>query len=244
MLKCSTSLWSADLSNLAAEMKRVEPFSERFHLDVADGHYTPTMLFFPDLVASLRGHSELPMEVHLMATDPLAWVQPFVEAGADGFIFCYDSLRDVRQAIDVTRKYDKMIGVSLTLDESVALLDPYWQEIDLVCIIGTAMGVKGASQDPGVPDKIRMARDHIRRHGASTEIEADGGIRRETVPQLYAAGADWIVPGSLMFKEDPLEMRQWLASLQAGLKRVSGPKLSDHVHATSQIRKGQIRKDE
>src|SRR2546427_6306393 len=94
MLKCSTSLWSADLSNLGAEVKRVEPYSERFHLDVADGHYVPTLLFFPDLVKALRGKTVVPFEVHLMTDDPLAWVGPFAEAGADIILFCLDSARD------------------------------------------------------------------------------------------------------------------------------------------------------
>ena len=71
MLRCSTSLWSADLANLASEIRRVEPHSERFHLDVADGHYVPTLLFFPDLVAAIRRHATIPLEVHLMTTDPL-----------------------------------------------------------------------------------------------------------------------------------------------------------------------------
>jgi len=79
--------------------------------------------------------------------------------------------------------------------------------------VGTAMGIKGASMDPSVPDKIRQARRIIARRGLKTEIEADGGIRRETVPLLHAAGADYIVPGSLMFREDPAAMRKWLASL-------------------------------
>ncbi|MBI4325243.1 MAG: ribulose-phosphate 3-epimerase, partial [Chloroflexi bacterium] len=94
MLKCSTSLWSADLANLASEMKRVEPYSERFHIDVADGHYVKTLLFFPDQVKALRPHTRLPLEVHLMVTDPLDWVEPFVEAGADSIIFCFDSTDD------------------------------------------------------------------------------------------------------------------------------------------------------
>ena len=89
MLKCSTSLWSADLGALAADMRRVEPYSERFHLDVADGHYSPTMLFFPDLVAALRSHSERPFEMHLMTEDPAAWIEPFAAAGADIIIFCF-----------------------------------------------------------------------------------------------------------------------------------------------------------
>jgi len=213
MLKCSTSLWSADMANLEADIKRVEPFSERFHLDVADGHYTPTMLFFPDLVQAIRPHTELPFEVHLMCTDPLAWVDPFVEAGADGFIFCYDSLRNINEAIGAVKQHDKMIGISLTLDEGVELLDAYWTSLDLVTIIGTAVGIKGASMDPSIPDKLRQTRRHVESAKAKTEIQSDGGIRRNSVPLMHEAGVDWIVPGSLMFKEDPQEMRKWLGSL-------------------------------
>src|SRR3989442_5724481 len=108
MLKCSTSLWSADLSNLAAEIKRVEPYSERFHLDVADGHYVKNLLFFPDLVAQLRRHTPLPFEIHLMVADPLGWIDPFVEAGADGIIFCPDAAKnsgDLLRPLKSSRQY-------------------------------------------------------------------------------------------------------------------------------------------
>jgi ribulose-phosphate 3-epimerase len=213
MLRCSTSLWSADLTRLADEVRRVEPYSERFHLDVADGHYTPTMLFFPDLVRQLRPLTQKPFEVHLMTTDPAAWIEPFCEAGADGFIFCFDSARDLAGLLAETKRRGKLAGVSLLLTEPLKLLDAYWPQLDLLCVVGTAMGIKGASMDQGVPEKIRHARELIRRRGLSVEIEADGGIRRETAPLLAAAGADWIVPGSLMFKEDPASMRRWLAEL-------------------------------
>jgi ribulose-phosphate 3-epimerase len=213
MLKCSTSLWSADLSNLAADLKRVEPYSERFHLDVADGHYVKTMLFFPDLVKALRPHTRLPFEMHLMTTDPLDWIEPFCEAGADGFIFCFDAARDPGKVFRAIKAQGKKAGVSLLLTEPLDLLEPYWEQLDVLTIVGTAMGIKGASMDSSVPGKIRAARAIIRERGLKTEIEADGGIRRETVPLLHAAGADYIVPGSLMFREDPPAMRAWLASL-------------------------------
>jgi ribulose-phosphate 3-epimerase len=213
MLNCSTSLWSADLANLEAEIRRVEPYSDRFHLDVADGHYVPNLLFFPDLVKALRSHTRLPFEVHLMCTDPGAWIDPFVEAGADGFIFCFDTLADPAGIIRRVRSLGKQVGVSLLIDEPLDVLEPYWPELDLLTIIGTAMGIKGASMDASVPGKIRHARERIAAGGFKTQIEADGGIRRETVPFIAAAGADWIVPGSLMFREDPADMRRWLAGL-------------------------------
>jgi len=216
MLRCSTSLWSADLSQLAAEIRRVEPYTERFHLDVADGHYVQNLLFFPDLVASLRPHTRLPFEVHLMTRDPLPWIVPFADAGADAFIFCLDSLDDPRRTFAAARKLGKQVGVSLLIDEGVERLEPWWPELDMVTVIGTAMGIKGASMDAGVPAKIRRAREEISARGLATLIEADGGIRRATVPLLQAAGADYIVPGSLMFREDPHAMRTWLAGLTVG----------------------------
>ena len=149
-----------------------------------------------------------------MTTDPLVWVEPFVKAGADGIIFCYDSLSDVAEAIQEVKRHGKWVGISLTLEEPPELLNPDWNDLQIVTIIGTSIGVKGASLDESVPDKIRRTCALITEAGASTEVQADGGIRRNTVPDLVAAGAQWIVPGSLMFKEDPAEMSNWLATLK------------------------------
>ena len=215
MLKCSTSLWSADLANLAAEMRRVDPFSERFHIDVADGHYVPNLLFFPDQVKALRPHSRLPFEVHLMTTDPMAWIDPFVEAGADIIIFCLDSAKNPGDVLRAIKARGKQAGVSLLITEPLELLEPYWTDLDVLTIVGTAMGIKGASMDASVPGKIKRAREIISQRGLRTVVEADGGIRRETVPLMAAAGVNYIVPGSLMFKEDPATMRRWLAGLPA-----------------------------
>lgn len=213
MLKCASSLWSADLANLASEIRRVEAYSDRFHLDVADGHYVPQLLFFPDLVRALRPVTRLPFEVHLMVADPLAWVQPFVEAGADTLIFAFDSARDPGAVLQAIRGCGKRAGVSLLVEEPVERLQPVWDALDVVTIVGTAMGIKGAGLDPSIPAKIRQARALIAQRGLPVEIQADGGIRRETVPLLHAAGADSIVPGSLMFKGDPAELSAWLAAL-------------------------------
>jgi ribulose-phosphate 3-epimerase len=213
MLKCSTSLWSADLSNLGAEIRRVEPYSERFHLDVADGHYVKNLLFFPDLVKALRPHTRTPFEVHLMVSEPLDWIEPFVEAGADGIIFCLDSARDPGAVLSAIKAAGKIAGVSLLVSEPLESLAPFWEHLDLVTLVGTAMGIKGATMDASIPAKIRGVKQLVSDRQLKVEIEADGGIRRETVPLLKAAGADFIVPGSLMFKEDPRAMRQWLKTL-------------------------------
>ncbi|HLH56136.1 MAG TPA: ribulose-phosphate 3-epimerase [Verrucomicrobiae bacterium] len=212
MLKCSTSLWSADLANLASEIRRVAPFSEMFHLDVADGHYVKNLLFFPDQVRALRPHTTLPLEVHLMTVNPLDWIEPFVDAGADRVIFCLDATGDPTGVITAIKARGKAVGVSLSIAQPVEAVMPILDRLDTLTIIGTELGIKGASMDPRVPNKIREARKAIAKRNLSVEIQADGGIRRETVPLIKAAGADYIVPGSLMFKENPETMRRWLAA--------------------------------
>jgi ribulose-phosphate 3-epimerase len=214
MVKCSTSLWSADLAKLGAEIRRVEAFSERFHIDVADGHYVHNLLFFPDQVKALRGHTSLPFEIHLMCTDPLSWVDPFIEAGADIIIFCLDSAKNPGDVLRAIKSHGKQAGVSLLITEPLELVEPHWSDLDVLCIVGTAMGIKGAGMDASVPGKIRQARRIIDSRGLRTVIEADGGIRHETVPLMAAAGVDYIVAGSLMFKEEPAAMRRWLATVR------------------------------
>lgn len=211
-MKCSTSLWSADLADLAAEIKRVEPYSERFHLDVADGRFIDKFLFFPDLVKAMRPHTDLPFEIHLITEEPEKWVEPFVDAGGDVFIFYLNSGGD-EDVIDRIQTHGKQVGISLRVADSLDLLEPYWEQISIVTIMGTDSGNKGVGMDPSVPARIARCRQMVDERGLNVEIEADAGIRRHTVPLLKAAGADYIVPGSLMFGEDPAQMRQWLDAL-------------------------------
>src|SRR5436309_8676711 len=141
MLKCSTSLWSADLSDLGAEIRRVEPYSERFHLDVADGHYVKNLLFFPDLVAQLRPYTTKPFEVHLMVTDPMGWIDPFIDAGADVVLFCFDAAKDPGAVLRAIKARGKRAGFSLLIHEPIEVVEPYWPELDVLCVVGTAMGI-------------------------------------------------------------------------------------------------------
>ncbi|MFN8465284.1 MAG: ribulose-phosphate 3-epimerase [Caldilineaceae bacterium] len=213
MLRCAVSLWSADLAHLAEEIRRVEPYADRFHIDVADGQYVDTLLFFPDLVKAMRPHTRLPFEVHLITFDPARWVQPFVAAGADSIIFYADTVADPLPLLRTIKGLGKKVGISLRIEDPVAVVAPYLDLLDVVTILGTHMGVKGVGMDPSAPPKIRELRTIIDQRRLTAEIEADGGIRYETVPLIHAAGADLIVPGSLMFDGDPAELQRFLAAL-------------------------------
>lgn len=215
MLHCSASLWSADLANLASEIARVEPFVERFHLDVADGVYVPSLLFFPDLVRAVRRQTEKPLEVHLMVTQPERWVAPFADSGATDFLFCFDSTADLAGLVSLARRQGaRHVGVSLRIDEPLDSLENHWDLLDQLTIFGTEVGIKGAEMAPEIPSKVAQARLLVARLGLNIEIQVDGGIRRHTVPLLAQAGADSIVPGSLLFEGDPAETRRWLDGLE------------------------------
>jgi ribulose-phosphate 3-epimerase len=207
-------LWSADLTNLESEIRRVEPHADSFHIDVADGRYAPVLLFFPDLLAAIRKKTALPLEVHLITRDPERWIAPFADAGADTIVFYADASGDPARVVEGIKARGLGVGLSLAIEHPVSMAEPFAAELDLAVVLGTSVGVKGIQAPaPGTCEKIRALVELRRDRGLAFEIEADGAIRRETVPPLREAGADIVVPGSLMFKNDPAAVGQWLHSL-------------------------------
>lgn len=205
------SLWSADLANLEGEIRRLEPFADSFHFDAADGHFVSTLLFFPDLVARLRGLTRVPFHVHLMATRPQDLAGAFLEAGADRLTLPVECGKRARQVLEQVRGRKKAAGVSLELDTPVMEIKDYLPLVDTVLVMGTALGVKGLDADERVYERISAA---ARLAGPRVRVVADGGIRKHTVPLLRGAGAGGIVPGSLMTKAaDPAGTAAWLRSL-------------------------------
>jgi ribulose-phosphate 3-epimerase len=206
------SLWSADLANLETDIKRLEPFADSFHLDAADGHYVPTLLFFPDLVARLRRVTERPFHLHLLATRPLDLLDAFLDAGVDRVTFPLEVGKRVWPAVERVRAAGKAAGVSIELDTPVEAVKPLLRQIDTVVLMGTQMGIKGCGLDERACDRISAMNALV--EGRAVRVVADGGIRELTVPLLRAAGAGGIVPGSLLCNsEDPAATHAWLKAL-------------------------------
>ena len=216
-LVAEVSLWSADLANLARDVERLSPYADAFHLDVADAHFAPDLLFFPDLVAALRGHTERPFHVHLMVERPSKMVDRFVDAGADLItVHCETGRLDVREAISRIRTHDCAAGVALRLETPVSAVEPYLQQVSAVLLLGTLPGVKGRELASEACGRIRSVAGLLEREGLRSQvvIVADGGIRTHTVPQLREAGADAVVAGSLVFQaEDLSKTFAWIRSV-------------------------------
>ena len=213
-LKLSVSLWSAELTNLETEIQRADPYADLYHIDVADGTYAKLLLFFPDLVKSIRAKTAKPLEVHLITQNPERWVSPFAEAGADRVIFYPDTSSDIQGMINAIKNQNMSVGISLSVENSVALVQPFLEQLALVCILGTGFDVKGVNGvAKGTCEKIHDLTQLREDKRLDFEIEADGAIRRHTVPKLRQAGADIVVPGSLIFCPEMKENGTWLQSL-------------------------------
>jgi ribulose-phosphate 3-epimerase len=182
---------------------------------VADGRFVPSLLFFPDLVAALRPLTKRPFHVHLMVTNPTDLIDDFVDAGADIITIHYENeLRDDALAQICAKGIST--GLAVQLETPIESLVDYLNQADVFVLMGTRLGIKGVGLDDEACPRITALRGLLQRKGYldRTRIQVDGGIRDNTVPQLRAAGADIITPGSLVFKSpDLLATTSWLRSL-------------------------------
>ena len=207
-LLAEISLWSADLGRLQDDTKRIEPFTDIFHVDVADGHFSPAMLFFPDLLARLRKVTAKPIHVHLMVADCILIDQAtqFAEAGAD-LISVHAENSNALEALRSIKVAGLKSGVVLQLHTAVKDAAKFVPHIDMFTLLGTRMGIKGVGLDDEAPSRLTKARALVDKAGRRIVVAADGGIRDNTVPKLRGAGAETIVMGSLAFGAPDLAAR-------------------------------------
>lgn len=210
------SVWSADLIRLADDMARIRPHADILHIDVADGVFAPSFLFFPDLVARIRDVSDLPIHVHLMVDDAvlLSQIDQFAEAGADLISLHAENDAVAGPALDRIAAHGVKAGMVLRVETPVERAKPWLQHIDMLTLLGTAIGVKGQGLDPSATTRLQTAAGLIAESGRRIVLAADGGIRDTTVPLLRAAGAETVVLGSLAFGAADLGARMaWLRGL-------------------------------
>ncbi|MGO8814471.1 MAG: ribulose-phosphate 3-epimerase [Terriglobia bacterium] len=211
------SVWSADLVNLSADLTRIAGHADILHVDVADGHFAPALLFFPDLVAAIKKTTNLPIHVHLMVTDSIlvSQVEQFAEAGA-ALISVHAENASVPQALDLLDRLRLPGGMVLQIESPVEKLTPFISRVRFVTLLGTAIGVKGAGLDERACARLHEAKRLINAAGLPHRVvlAADGGIRERTVPLLRQAGAESVVLGSLAFgAPDLAERMAWLRNL-------------------------------
>jgi ribulose-phosphate 3-epimerase len=200
-IKVAPSILSADFSRLGEEIKAVEAAgADLIHVDVMDGHFVPNITIGPLIVEAARRSTKLPLDVHLMITNPELYIADFAKAGADYITVHAETSFHLNRLVQSMREHKSVkAAVSLNPATPLTALDYILAEIDMVLIMSVNPGFGGQTFITSALDKIAKLRRRIDELGLKTEIEVDGGVKPENAASIIAAGADILVAGSAVF---------------------------------------------
>ena len=197
------SILSADFKILGEQLKTIEAAgAEYIHFDVMDGMFVPSISFGMPVLASIKGYTEQTLDVHLMVTEPIRYVEEFVKAGADIITVHLEACEDLQATVDKIHAAGAKVGISIKPKTPVEALVPYLDQADMFLIMSVEPGFGGQAFIPESLERIRELRALLDEKDLQTDIEVDGGIYHKNVAEVLQAGANVMVSGSGVFKGD------------------------------------------
>ena len=202
-IQISPSILSADFSQLGNEIKRLENGgADMIHVDVMDGHFVPNLTLGPPIIKALRKYTKLPFDVHLMISPVHKYIQDYADAGADIITIHPEATENLKESINHIRKLNKKIGISLNPETKIDIVMNLLSEIDLILIMSVNPGFGGQKFIPEVLDKIKELTKIKNNKNLDFDIEIDGGINFDNYKLAIEAGANILVSGTTIFKNN------------------------------------------
>ena len=202
-VKLAPSILAADFARLGEQVAEAERAgADRIHVDVMDGHFVPNLSMGAPVVSSLRRVTRLPLEAHLMISDPDFFVEEFVEAGTDSFLVHWEGKGDLSRTVQHIKALGKGVGVAINPATPPAVLEEILQDVDQVLVMTVNPGFGHQHFLPTTLPKIERVREMIDRIKPECGLEVDGGIDATTAPLAVGAGANVLVAGSAIFNEN------------------------------------------
>ena len=215
-IKISPSILSADFSQLGKEINNLEKGgADLIHVDVMDGHFVPNLTIGPPVIESLRKHTKLPFDVHLMINPVHKYIKDFANAGSDIITIHPEATKNLEESIFHIKELNKKVGVSLNPNTKINVIESHINNIDLVLVMSVFPGFGGQKFIPETINKIKDLKEIKDKNNYSFDIEVDGGINFSNSKDVINAGANILVSGTTIFKEHNGDIKKNIETLKS-----------------------------